>query len=105
MDIIRNKYVQKNIYRNQLGQSTIEYILLFVIVVSIASIVLGKDSRFNKLFGQNGQIAQSYKKQLEFSYRHGYISPEEIGPEDYSGGDHKSYSGRFFGAKDTYPSE
>lgn len=105
MDSFWNKHVQKKLKLNELGQSTVEYLLLFVVVVTIASVLFGQDSRFNKLFGQNGTIAQSYKKQLEFSYRHGYIKDEPTGVENYTSGNHKSYSGRFFGAKDAYPAQ
>ena len=102
MDFIWNKYIKEKPDYSQLGQSTVEYILLFAVVTSIA-ITIFKSGKFNDIFGQNGTIATTYKNQVEFSYRHGYSRSEALGNVNYSSGDHKSYNGRFFSAKDGYP--
>lgn len=103
MDFIWNRSLQKrDLLKNQFGQSTVEYILLFVVVVTIATSIF-KSAKFNELFGKNGTIATTYKNQVEFSYRHGYSKSEPLGNVNYSNGRHKSYNGRFFSAKDAYP--
>ena len=89
------------------GQSTVEYILLLVVVMSIASAIF-KGAGFNRIFGPNGTIATEYRKQLEFSYRHGFIKSGAAGEKpDYGNGKHESYrsntNSRFFSAQTPYP--
>lgn len=92
-----------NIFKiNQIGQSTVEYVLLFAVVASIASFVFKSDA-FGKLFGEQGKFANVYKRELEYSYRHGLSGRKVFSQPNYSSGSHDSYSGRFFGSKDAYP--
>lgn len=88
--------------RNEKGQSTVEYILLFAVVTSIAYTIFS-GLGFKKIFGPNGEVATSYRNQLEFSYRHGFTRNGGGGVPNYQSGNHESYSGRFFSASDPYP--
>lgn len=87
---------------NQKGQSTVEYILLFAVVASIAFTIFN-GLGFNEIFGPNGQVATTYRNQLEFSYRHGFVKNGTPGEPNYESGAHESYNGRFFSAADPYP--
>ena len=86
----------------QAGQSTVEYILLFVVVTALVSLVF-KSDQFEKLFGKNGKFADVYKREMEFSYRHGFSGRTPFKKPDYTGKDHESYNKQFFGAKVGYP--
>ena len=87
---------------NQKGQSTVEYILLFAVVASIAFTIFN-GLGFSRIFGPNGEVATTYRNQLEFSYRHGFARNGSPGEPDYANGDHESYERRFFIASDPYP--
>jgi hypothetical protein len=101
MDINRSKLISKNILSSS-GQSTVEYILLFTVVTAIAySIFNGLG--FDRIFGPNGTIATTYRNQLEFSYRHGFVKKGAPTEPDYRSGTHESYNGRLFSAFDAYP--
>ena len=101
MAIYRSKSIQKNLL-NSKGQSTVEYILLFTVVTAIAySIFNGLG--FDRIFGPNGTIATTYRNQLEFSYRHGFVEKGVPAEPDYGSGTHQSYNGRLFSASDPYP--
>ena len=102
MDFIWSEFNKKRRPYSQLGQSTVEYILLFAVVTSIA-ISIFKSEKFNQIFGQNGTVATTYKNQVEFSYRHGFSKSKPLGNVEYSSGNHESYNGRFFSASDGYP--
>ncbi len=91
------------IYRlKERGQSTVEYILLFAVVISLISFVF-KSQAFTDLFGKNGKFADVYRRELEYSYRHGRYGRELFKAPNYKSGRHDSYNGRFFGSKDAYP--
>ena len=99
---------QIGLLRNQAGQSTVEYILLFSVIISLVSAVL-KSDMFNKIFGEDGKFAQEFRKEIEYSYRHG-IQGRALLPESINYGDaHDSYvrpgggETRFFGAREKYP--
>ena len=85
------------------GQSTVEYILLFAVVASLAYTILGS-SDFTRVFGPDGVVATKYRNQLEYGYRHG-LSLDQGGGNtpNYSNGEHDTYNSRFFGAADPYP--
>ena len=104
MDIIRFRN-KKFILLNQKGQSSVEYILLFAVVVVLATTVF-KSEAFIKLFGQDGLFAKTYREEIEFSYRHTLGGRKAFTTPNYDS-PHSSYQGgsgtRFFGAKDAYP--
>ncbi|MBT4790631.1 MAG: class III signal peptide-containing protein [Halobacteriovoraceae bacterium] len=87
---------------NQKGQSAVEYILLIAVVVSIVTFVF-KTEAFKGLFGDNGQFADVYKRELEYSFRHALGDRKPFRTPNYRSGQHDSYNGRFFGSKDAYP--
>ncbi len=93
----------QNLYSlTQRGQSTVEYILLLIVVVSLVNFVL-KSSLFLDLMGENGQFAQTYKNQIEYSYQHGRRGNTPFTTPNYSSGSHDTYNSRFFGPTDAYP--
>jgi len=85
---------------NERGQSTVEYILLIAVVVSLVSIFF-KSPLFQGYFGDGGKIASTFKGKMEYTYRHGINGRKFFTQPNYSS--HESYNGRFFGAKETYP--
>lgn len=87
---------------NELGQSTVEYILLFVVVASFTTLVFRSDE-FDKYFGQDGELATTLRYEMEYSYRHARAGKNRYTEPNYGGTSHDSYSGRFFGAADPYP--
>lgn len=60
---------------SNLGQSTVEYILLLLVVSSIAAVFF-KSPLFQDMFGDDSGLFQSLASQIEFSYRHGYLGNE-----------------------------
>jgi len=91
-------------YINIKGQSTVEYILLFAVVISLISFVF-KSDLYKGLFGDNGKFSSVYRKEMEYSYTHGRPGQKGFQRPNYGSGNHDSYQGRFFSAKDPYPSK
>lgn len=87
---------------NEKGQSTVEYILLFAVVISLVSFVF-KSQAFNNLFGKEGKFADVYRRELEYTYRHGRYGRELFQTPNYKSGRHDSYNERFFGSRNAYP--
>jgi hypothetical protein len=101
--------------KGQKGQTTVEYILLFAVVVSLVMTVY-KSAAFRRLFGEQGEVGLKIKAQNEFSYRHAFhISGSEREPvpdiprENKDITIHPSYvdsssanESRFFGPKEPY---
>ncbi len=94
----------------QKGQSSVEYLLLFVVVVSLTFAVLKSDA-FQNFFGDQGQFATTYKNEIEFSYTNSYQGRKAFETPNYTDSNHPSYNGtngsetRFFGAAEEYPSQ
>ena len=88
--------------KNERGQSAVEYILLFAVVALLVNFVISSDP-FTGLFGKEGKFGDVYKRELEYTYRHGVNGSEAYSPPNYSSEVHDSYGGRFFGSKETYP--
>lgn len=59
----------KKNFKNQLGQSSVEYILLLAVVVSLMTAVMRSDA-FQGALGEESQIFASLYQQMSFSYRH-----------------------------------
>ncbi len=89
--------------KNEKGQSTVEYILLFAVVALIVNFIVSSDP-FTKLFGKDGDFGDVYKRELEYTYRHALYGREGYSKPNYGTDSHDSYAGgRFFGTKDPYP--
>ena len=55
---------------SQLGQSTVEYILLLAVVISLVLTVFNS-ARFKDLLGEGGSFAVRMKDEMEWNYRFG----------------------------------
>lgn len=53
---------------DQLGQSTVEYVLLLAVVVSLVFTVINS-ARFKDLLGEGGGFALRMKDEMEWNYR------------------------------------
>jgi uncharacterized protein (UPF0333 family) len=97
---------------NQKGQAAVEYIMLTLLVVTIAISVFNS-SYFKDFFGDNGTLADAFQKEMEYSYRngdYGQINFNSAGNLDtYTDTRHPLYfnssksMSRFFGPKEIYP--
>jgi hypothetical protein len=94
---------------NQKGQGVVEYILLLTVAISLV-LTFYRSEAFQRLFGTQGQLGQSVKRQSEFGYRHAYMDPQAVNePTTNSVQNHPSYFNgnagetRFFGPSDPYP--
>lgn len=90
---------------NSKGQSTVEYILLLAVVLSLSLVVLKSDS-FQNFFGKESNFFKAMKDRVEVSYRHAYVFPIEDDTTNYST-PHKSYAqdantSRFFVGTEPY---
>ena len=74
------------------GQSTIEYVLLLAVIVSISLSIINSD-RFKELIGKDAQVFKNIRDQFNFSYRHGLAGSSEDDPSSYSG-THETYFNR-----------
>ena len=87
---------------SELGQSTVEYIMLFALVGVLVSYLFESES-FQRYFGDDGVISSTLRFEYEYSYRHARPGREPFKYPSYSTGEHESYNGRFFSAADPYP--
>lgn len=109
MDSSRN--TRKNILLgNEKGQTAVEYILLLAVIVSVTTMIFNSDF-VRDYFGENGTFVRTFKRELEYSYRHAVpptrASTGRINNQNYRSANHKSYryngNTRFFGALNGYP--
>lgn len=93
-------------FLNSKGQSTVEYLLL-LLVVSLFGYTVFKGS-LGKYIGEESDFVESMKRKMIFSYTHGYGSSQNVGaPTDEK---HKSYfkegggsgGSRFFTSEQAY---
>lgn len=97
------------VLKSERGQTMVEYILLLVVAVSLV-LTFYNSKAFQRLFGEQGEVAQNIKSESEFSYRHAFVrgKPAADIPIQRDISEHPSYkdlsSGktRFFGPKDPY---
>jgi hypothetical protein len=97
------------------GQSTVEYILMMLVITSVMFAVVNSD-RFKEFFGEDSNFFKAIKKYIEFTYQHGAHGSDTA---DYNYSDpsleHGVYvnenpkkgakSTRFFIPKAKYPKE
>ena len=53
------------------GQSTVEYILVLAVVISLGITLLGRSSIFQKYLANNSLFIDGVKNYWEYTYRHG----------------------------------
>lgn len=97
-----------SILENQLGQSTVEYLMLMAVVLFVVYSVFQSDY-FKNFFGEDGTFAAVFRQEIEFSYTNAYTDRKFFREPDYLGEPHPSYEEfgqtRFFGALESYPKE
>lgn len=94
---------EKSILKNNQGQSTVEYILLLAVVISLFSVVFNS-AAFQNLLGPEGSFFQATAAKIEFSYRNGYPGDVRFRAPNYSGLDSPTINrNRFFSPRDPYP--
>lgn len=92
---------------NEKGQSTIEYILLIVVVVSVAS-ALFNSAAFKRFVGEDSEFMQKAYKEMSYAYRHGRMGTTEEDVSNYTR-DHETFfnkeegRSRFFAPTSQYP--
>jgi len=75
---------------NQRGQSTVEYILLLAVVISLIYTVINS-ARFKDIVGEGGSFANKMKNSMEWNYRFGSQGTEGFSTIQYPGGRHPTY--------------
>ncbi len=90
------------------GQSTVEYILLLAVVISIIYLLVNSQ-RFKDLLGEGGTLATRMKGTTEWNYRFASPGNEEFAQINYPNGRHPTYwngatnTTHFIGPKKPYP--
>ncbi len=75
---------------NNKGQSTIEYLLLLVVIASLAATVFNSDA-FRNIFGKDSSFFAIMQRRIQFTYRHG-LEGEKDDTFNYGDGSaHHSY--------------
>lgn len=103
----RTKSKRQIQFLDQKGQSTVEYILLFAVVISLVGFVM-KSQRFQELFGEDGKFAKTFRSEIEYSYRHArWGKVKNLGEVPNYNQKHDSWekngATRFFGPEQKYP--
>ncbi|MFT6068885.1 MAG: Tfp pilus assembly protein PilE [Bacteriovoracaceae bacterium] len=94
-------------FLNQRGQTMIEYVLLLVVVMSLAAAFMNSDT-YKKFVGKDSLLMQRLVKQMSYAYRHGRQGNGEDDLSTYSI-DHDTYynrdegRSRFFTPIEEYP--
>ena len=79
-----------------------------MVVLGLLSAIYN-NPHFQDIFSEEGTFLTEYKKEVEFSYRHGLGGRELTGQVDHRDVNHATYkqvgagNTRFFGPKDPYP--
>ena len=93
-----------SLFKNSSGQSTVEYILLLVVVVSLSYLLL-KSRIFRDVLDPDSDFISAIVKEMEYSYRHGNRGREIKLPLQ----NHESFynpkegRSRFFSSLEEYP--
>lgn len=94
--------------RSEKGQTTVEYVLILFVIITIYALVM-KHPRL-KEFMSGGRVIDELGTYIQFCYRHALPAHvKETYPAFYQSATHKSYSGgnvgqtRFFGPREGYP--
>jgi hypothetical protein len=95
-------------HKNSEGQSTVEYILLLAVLVSLGLSVMNS-ARLKQFLGPNSAFFAKLRDRIEYSYRHGNSGLSSTDSSDYEGGNHNTYTNpetggsRFFLPQEPYP--
>ncbi|MBT3585283.1 MAG: hypothetical protein HN509_10270 [Halobacteriovoraceae bacterium] len=96
--------MENNILKSEAGQSVVEYVLLLVVVTSLAFTVFNS-AAWKKFMGKDSGFFAQMRQKMQYSYRHGLE-----GFDDTSNFvKHDTYfnpaegTSRFFLAKEPYP--
>ncbi|WP_196801756.1 hypothetical protein [Bacteriovorax sp. BSW11_IV] len=96
---------KSDLRKKQAGQSTVEYILLLSVLVTLGMTIF-RSQPFLKLFGPNSQVFDILRRKVEYSYRHG-VDGVNLNVNGYAGAhdtyDLESGEKRFFTPIKTYP--
>lgn len=100
---------RNDLFLEERGQSTVEYLLLLAVVIALLTTVFNS-ARFKALIGENGQFAQAIKAETQWNYRHGLPGRDPNTPQiSFPGATHPTYfnsarsTSHFFAPKDPYP--
>ena len=102
--MVCNRESFKNILK-QVGQSTVEYVLLLLVVVTLAYTVFNSRA-FKGLLGEDSKFFEAVFKKIAYAYRHGRADDEEDRLDltrhntFYNKQENRS---RFFSPAETYP--
>ena len=66
----------KKFVGNRRGQSTVEYVLLLAVIVTLASVVF-KSHLFQEFFGKDADFVATLINRMEYSYRHGRMGEND----------------------------
>lgn len=77
---------------NDLGQSTVEYILLLAVIVILIGSFLRND-RLKAFLGKDGSFFQSYADVISYQYRYPLPGRNFQAQDSYTGSDHDSFGG------------
>jgi hypothetical protein len=102
--------MNKCMVKDQSGQTTVEYLLLIVVVSTIVFAVFNSQY-FKDIFGESGRLGAQMIQKVEWNYRYASpgkapFTPASINPVN---GRHPTYfnpqrrESRFFGPRDKYP--
>lgn len=80
----------KRILRSNLGQSTVEYVLLLATVMFFVGLVM-RSQLFANLLGDDSNFFNALKERMEYSYRYTHLPAPGIDPAG-SGRDDTPYS-------------
>jgi hypothetical protein len=83
---------QNKLFKLNIGQSTVEYILLLAVIISL-SIGFIRSSIIKNLLGEDGIVAERFRSVLEHTYRHAYfgVLSTPLQPFDRIAVPHPSY--------------
>jgi hypothetical protein len=114
MDVVwMDKFFSYKILKNKKGQSTVEYILLLAVLVSLSAVVLKNKKIKSLMAGKEGLFADM-KKGMAYSYRYGRdldanVDYDQAMSFEYSNNKHDTYFNetkgisRFFVGAEIYP--
>lgn len=102
-------FKRSNRFLNDKGQTAVEYIMLIAVVITLVSFVF-KSKIFKDYFGEEGQFAEVFRTQFEYTYRHGLNGRKAHQDFNYSNYNHETFASpgggsRFFGHNEAYPNE